>query len=301
MIARMGEPTGNTSSAILHSICVEVGKTHKVGLCGQGADELLGGYPRHLAERLYPLGSRAPALAGAAASGIYRDGAGSRLAQIFRTRDRIDRYVNIFAHVTPETADRLVPGGTGTTRELARQVIAEWATEESPEDPLNDLLRVDARVSLADDLLIVADLCSMYESVELRVPFLDLAFVDLTERMPSRYKIGALGNRKWLYRKAAAARLPAATSRRLFRSDNPLKRKRGFSPPRGSRSGADSRPHDEAGWATPFLEVDAFDGDAVTLEAASGDPARGRSVLTALSTWLEAQEIRPRTDGSRTR
>ena len=122
VVARMGEPTGNTSSAVLHSICVEVGKSHKVGLCGQGADELLGGYPRHVAERLYPLGCRAPALAGAVASGIYRNGAGPRLARIFRTRDRIDRYVDIFAHVTPEDADQLAPGGAATTRELARAV-----------------------------------------------------------------------------------------------------------------------------------------------------------------------------------
>ena len=35
VIARMGEPTGNTSSAILHSICVEVGKSNKVGPVGR--------------------------------------------------------------------------------------------------------------------------------------------------------------------------------------------------------------------------------------------------------------------------
>ena len=38
----------------------------------------------------------------------------------------------------------------------------------------------------------------MRASVELRVPFLDLRFFELVERMPSRYKVSTLGSRKWL-------------------------------------------------------------------------------------------------------
>ena len=70
------------------------------------------------------------------------------------------------------------------------------------------MLRADARLSLADDLLTVADHMAMRSSVELRVPFLDLEFLALVERMPSRYKISALGERKWLYRRAVRPLLP---------------------------------------------------------------------------------------------
>jgi asparagine synthase (glutamine-hydrolysing) len=290
LVARMGEPTANTSSWILHRICVEVGMSHKVALCGQGADELLGGYPRHMVERLYQLGRRAPALAGLAASRIYCSDAGPRVRRVVGTQDRVDRYVNIFAHVSPEEADALMPAGTGTTRELARAVIGEWTANEGSADPLNELLRVDARVSLADDLLMVADLCSMYESVELRVPFLDLAFVELVERMPSRYKIGPLGGRKRLYREAAARRLPAASSRRLAASLRPWQPKRGFSPPRGSRS-VPSNATVDAERLRPLRDLGMF--DEISLLAAfrdGGELERHRSVLAALSTWLAARE-----------
>jgi asparagine synthase (glutamine-hydrolysing) len=285
LVARMGEPTANTSSTMLHRICVEVGKSHKVALCGQGADELLGGYPRHVAERLYQLGRRSPALAGFVTSRIYGPDAAPRVQNILSTHDRIDRYVNIFAHVAPEAADALVPSGTAATRELARAVIAHWTANEPPGDALNELLRVDARVSLADDLLIVADLCSMYESVELRVPFLDLAFVELVERMPSAYKIGPLGGRKRLYREAAARRLPAASSRRLAASLRPWQPKRGFSPPRERRSprlGAADR---------PLRELGAFDEAALGAVLGAGEvTTRESGVLLALSQWLEARE-----------
>jgi asparagine synthase (glutamine-hydrolysing) len=288
LVARMGEPTANTSSAILHRICVEVGKSHKVALCGQGADELLGGYPRHVAERLYQLGRRSAALTGLVASRIYGPGAAPRVRRILATHDRIDRYVNIFAHVAPEDADALVPSGTGTTRELARAVVQSWTTEGTPSDALNELLRVDARVSLADDLLMVADLCSMYESVELRVPFLDLAFVELVERMPSAYKIGPLGGRKRLYREAAAKRLPPASSRRLAASLRPWQPKRGFSPPRKIRAA------DASEQLGPLRDLGLFNEDALRSTLRGGEtPTRDSGVLLALSRWLEAREAAP--------
>jgi hypothetical protein len=157
---------------------------------------------------------------------------------------------------------------------------------------VNELLRIDARVSLPDDLLMVADLCSMYESVELRVPFLDLAFVELAERMPSRYKIGLSGNRKWLYREAAAARLPTETSRRLGRTGSPLRRKRGFSPPRAGRApGVPEPSYRDPGWLAPLLALDAFDAKQLRLAASdSGEGHRRRSVLQALSGWLMGQD-----------
>ena len=278
LVPRFGEPTANTSSAMLHAICVDVGRTHKVALCGQGADELLGGYPRHVAERVYPFGRRAPAIAGLAASRFFGEDGAERVRRLLATEDRLDRYVEIFAHLPPTEVDALVPGGS--TYELARSTVARWASPEAPVDPLNELLRVDARMSLADDLLMVADLCSMYESVELRVPFLDLAFVELVERMPSRYKISSLGARKRLYGEAAAARLPATSRRRLEPSLRPWRRKRGFSPPRGNPF-VDATSTDPA---RPLGESGLFTDDAVA--RALGGGGRRRDVLLALASWL---------------
>jgi asparagine synthase (glutamine-hydrolysing) len=282
LVPRFGEPTGNTSSAMLHSICADVGRSHKVALCGQGADELLGGYPRHVAERIYQLGRRTPGLAGLAASRFFGAEGSERVRRLLAADDRLNRYVEIFAHVPPAEVDQLVPGGD--THDLARNSIAQWAGSDPPEDSLNELLRIDARMSLADDLLVIADLCSMYESVELRVPFLDLAFVELVERMPSRYKVGGLGSRKRLYGEAAAARLPAASRKRLESSLRPWGRKRGFSPPRGNAF-LDAATDDSA---RPLTESGLFTRDPVARALDRG--GRRRDVLLALASWLAAHE-----------
>jgi asparagine synthase (glutamine-hydrolysing) len=283
LVSRFGEPTANTSSAMLHAICVDVGRTHKVTLCGQGADELLGGYPRHVAERVYRFCRRAPTVAGLVAARFFGEDGAERIRRLLAADDRLDRYVEIFAHIPPAEVDALLPGGS--THELARSIVAQWADAEPPADVLNELLRVDARMSLADDLLMVADLCSMYESVELRVPFLDLAFVELVERMPSRYKISSLGARKRLYGEAAAVRLPAASRRRLEPSLRPWRRKRGFSPPRGN-------PFVAASAADPtrsLTESDLFAKEAVARTLDHG--GRRRDVLLALGSWLAAQQV----------
>ena len=93
------------------------------------------------------------------------------------------------------------------------------------------MLRVDARLSLADDLLIVADHMAMASSVELRVPFLDLELRALLERMPSRYKISRLGARKWLYRRAVRPLVPPVLRGDLLGWRGRTGRKLGFSTP----------------------------------------------------------------------
>ena len=49
-VRRVGEPIANSGALLVHLLCEQVGRTHKVVLTGQGADEPFGGYPRHIAE-----------------------------------------------------------------------------------------------------------------------------------------------------------------------------------------------------------------------------------------------------------
>ena len=71
----------------------------------------------------------------------------------------------------------------------------------------------------------------MASSVELRVPFLDLEFLALVDRMPSAYKISALGERKWLYRRAVKRMLPQELQAPLTGWQARTGRKFGFSTP----------------------------------------------------------------------
>jgi asparagine synthase (glutamine-hydrolysing) len=281
-LARIGEPVANSGALLVRLICADVGRTHKVVLSGQGADEPLGGYPRHLIERLHGLGRRVPTAARFVARHSFGTEDAARLQRALNAEDRIARYVEIFSVLPASHVDELVEGASASAMELAREAVERWTSADKPTDSLNELLRVDARMSLADDLLEIADHFSMRCSVELRVPFLDLRFLELAERMPSRFKISALGSRKWLYRRGAERRLPAE----LRRSIRPrrLSRKRGFSTPRSWFDvGADALSPVQARSLAmlPFRR-----GTADDLVAAEGP--RRRSLLYALAAWAES-------------
>jgi asparagine synthase (glutamine-hydrolysing) len=228
-VSHLGEPIADTGSLLVALLCRAVGGTHKVVLTGQGADEPLGGYPRHAAERLYPAARRL--------SSIFqflpeRFGASDRVARVRRIageRDRARRFTEILAIFGPHEATRLT-GHTLPVEHLTAPV-RRWLDDDAGEDSLNALLRVDARLSLADDLLIVADHMSMASSVELRVPFLDLELLGLVERMPSRLKVSTLGERKWLYRQAVVPLLPPGLRQSLLGWHARTGRKLGFTTP----------------------------------------------------------------------
>ena len=228
-VAGLGEPVANSGVLLLGLLCRTVGKTHKVVLSGQGADEPLGGYPRHAGERWFPLLRRvAPAL-----DVIPRRWAGSdrveRVRRLARQSDEARRFTEILAVFSPGDVGRMV--GHAVDADALAAPVRRWLPPDDGADTLNSLLRVDARLSLADDLLLVADHMAMASSVELRVPFLDLRLLGLLEAMPSHYKVSRLGERKWLYRKAVKQLLPPGLQPSLTGMESRVGRKLGFTTP----------------------------------------------------------------------
>ena len=75
------------------------------------------------------------------------------------------------------------------------------------------MLYIDARLSLADNLLLYADKMSMAASLEARVPFLDLELMALAESIPASLKIRRL-NQKVILKRAMTDWLPQDVLRR---------------------------------------------------------------------------------------
>ena len=293
-VARLGEPIANSSALMVGILCRTVGRSHKVVLSGQGADEPLGGYPRHAAERLYGVARLALPVLDRLPERFLSADRLARLRRIGRTKDDARRFAETLAvfglqEAVSVTGHRLDPDALAAP-------VRRWLPEAGDDDAVNRLLLVDARLSLADDLLIIGDHMSMASSVELRVPFLDLEFRALVERMPSAYKISRLGERKWLYRSAVARMLPPELRPRLTGWRARLGRKFGFSTPLDAWFRA---------WlardAEPFLlGSDAhipnyLSGDAVRrLVAEARDRGRPRSrqlmSLYVLEGWLRGAE-----------
>jgi asparagine synthase (glutamine-hydrolysing) len=212
--AALGEPIANSGVLLLGLLCRTVRGSRKVALTGQGADEPLGGYPRHAAERFYPLARRLRPLLDRLPESLAAADRIARLRRVAGASDEARRFAEILAVFSPREAAALTrqrQDADGLVEPVRRWLPGAGDASDS----LNRLLWVDARLSLADDLLIVADHTAMASSVELRVPFLDLELLALVERLPSRYKVSRWAERKWLYRRAVAGRLPPAVRRSL--------------------------------------------------------------------------------------
>jgi asparagine synthase (glutamine-hydrolysing) len=154
-----------------------------------------------------------------------------RIKRIARAPDEATRLAETFAVFGIAEAAAMARGSAGQGDDLVDPVRRWMPSTPANDDSLNRLLLVDTRLSLADDLLIVADNMSMASSVELRVPFLDLELLGLIEAMPSRYKVSLFGGRKWLYRRSVSRILQPSLRPSLVGLRARFGRKLGFTTP----------------------------------------------------------------------
>jgi asparagine synthase (glutamine-hydrolysing) len=128
-----------------------------------------------------------------------------------RHPDTLERFMQIYAVFdppgkgalyAPELAAALADGGLGPAA-----VVERYRARAAGRDSLAQMMYVDTRLWLPDDLLLVGDKMSMAESVEMRVPFLDRALVEFTESLPTAFKLRR-GVRKLVHKRAMEPLLP---------------------------------------------------------------------------------------------
>lgn len=266
--AMVGEPIANSGVLLVGLLCREVRRSRKVVLSGQGADEPLGGYPRHAAARLRRVARGLRPVLQALPDGILASDRLDRLCRIGRRQEEAQWFTELLAVFGPDAAASLLRAPLDRESLVAPMQAALAAG--GGDDCLNRLLLADARLSLADDLLMVADRMSMAHSVELRVPFLDLELLALVTRMPSRLKVSRLGERKWFYRRAAAPLLPVPLRQPLLGARARMGRKLGFATPLDRWF---------ARWAATGAERELLGPDAVSPTVL--DAEHVRAVITA--------------------
>src|SRR6202012_3315916 len=88
---------------------------------------------------------------------------------------------------------------------------------------LNQIIYVDLKTSLPDDLLMLTDRMSMAASLECRAPLVDYELVEMTARMPANLKVRGL-TMKYLLKKVLEPLVPREILHR---------KKRGFGAPMG--------------------------------------------------------------------
>jgi asparagine synthase (glutamine-hydrolysing) len=221
------EPVSEPTISAYYHVCKLAASRLKVVLMGQGADEPLAGYDRYFGERYH--GLVAPLLRYTPLGPIIRSL--PRLEKMkmsvrsLSETDTLERFVKICTVFQPEwQRDLLKDGvsiGNGDPRALARTVLGQRQRQVDTLPALAQLLYVDARTMLSDDLLLFGDKIAMANSLEVRVPYLDLELMRFVESVPERFKIHGL-TRKYFHKKALARVLPAEIMQR---------KKRGFATP----------------------------------------------------------------------
>jgi asparagine synthase (glutamine-hydrolysing) len=226
-IEMLEEPVA-TSSALGFRAVARLARDHvPVLLSGQGADELLGGYWRYVGEWLAGMATRLPGPALpllrplSAGAGLVRSARLERGLRALRHADVQRRFIDIYAVFTeaqkqtlytPGLVAELAAGGGPASSEPAERL----RREVEGRDPVDQMMYVDLRLWLPDDLLLVGDKMSIAESVEMRVPFLSGDLVDFVESLPSRYKVRR-GRRKAVAKQALLPLLPKAIVHRKER------------------------------------------------------------------------------------
>ncbi|NEM97753.1 asparagine synthase (glutamine-hydrolyzing) [Pontibacter burrus] len=197
----------------------------KVVLSGQGADEPMAGYKRYKGEKLIsqyhkllsliPLTYLSKILPNSSTidRGIYSSG----------FKNEIDRFVAIYTLFTPDLKKKLYQDDLldmiGQDQKLF--FANHYAHADPTGSSLSKLLFIDTRSMLPDNLLLFNDKLTMANSIENRVPYLDIDLVNFIESLPEKFKLnGHTG--KYIHRKAAQDFLPTQIINR---------KKRGFETP----------------------------------------------------------------------
>lgn len=219
IVGALEEPIAASSIVPMYFVCQRARQDIKVGLVGQGPDELFGGYRRHLGARYGAAWARLPswsrAAIGRAAAALPRGEALQRGIYSLATANRMARYEQILSLLPAAQVDGLFRPGV-LAADSSQALLDCWAELEpmlAGTDALGGLQYLEVRSTLPDELLMYADKLSMAHGLELRVPFLDRDIVAFAERLPASMKVRR-GVRKWLHRRVCGEFLPEAIVRR---------------------------------------------------------------------------------------
>jgi asparagine synthase (glutamine-hydrolysing) len=214
----LDEPLGDASIIPTYLLSAFTRRHVKVALGGDGGDELFAGYPTVQAHRLAGYYNRAPRLL---RKGLIEPVVGrlpvsrANLSFDFRAKrfvsgaahpvhERHRRWMGSFtaeertALLSSDVRDRLAAGGHVKLAELDGAELR---------DPINQVLLMDMRLYLENDILVKLDRASMMASLEGRVPLLNNDFVEYATRLPLTMKLRGLRS-KFLLKRALRGLLP---------------------------------------------------------------------------------------------
>jgi asparagine synthase (glutamine-hydrolysing) len=206
----LDEPLADLSALGFLALCELAVRDVKVALCGQGADELFGGYAKHRAATVVGYWRRLP-------SPLQRLGTSTlghlshrtqRPARTLAAPDPVVRLLAMSGKLDPRLRPRLFIGPLRQSDGDATRRAVATCLGSVPDHPLASTLHIDGQLALVDDMLQYFDRMSMAHSLEVRVPFLDHEFVEFAARVPPDLKVRHWRT-KYLLKEASRGIVPA--------------------------------------------------------------------------------------------
>lgn len=210
----MDEPHANPSCVPLYFLARLASRHVTVVLSGEGADELFGGYDWYESTPLMKKYSRLPFKVRRMTSRFAKGLPGGRLSSfLIRGGQTVEESFIGQAKVWEEADALEVLQDEYKRGPSVHSITGPYYREVEGRDDLTKKQYLDLKLWLPGDILLKADKMSMAHSIELRVPFLDRAVMDLASHLPSDLKVKN-GETKRALRSAAKDILPEAWAKR---------------------------------------------------------------------------------------
>lgn len=203
MLDNMDEPFADSSALAVFVLSKRAANNVKVVLSGDGADEVFGGYRKHMAmlrsqqsslfnvlvKSVHPLFGRLP------------KSRSHKLGDLFRKAEKYssglqlplsERYWNWLTWTPEHKVNGLLLAPTPDKQ------FEEYVKSNISEGDLNTLLLNDQDILLPGDMLTKTDRMSMANGLEVRTPFLDHQLVNLVNGLPIDFKANSARGKRLL-------------------------------------------------------------------------------------------------------
>ena len=203
-------PVTEPSDIPIYMLSNEASKSVKMVLTGEGSDEVLGGYPKHVFERfaqgyqqLVPGYIRHHLIQPLTQSLPYGFRRAKTAVTNLNIEDWPERYARWFGALNNRERDELtVLRVNGDGREAAPPFDFD-----AKSSTLRRILYADQTSWLPDNLLERGDRMTMAASIESRVPFLDHELAGFVSSLPDSYRVKGMKT-KWILRQAGRSLIP---------------------------------------------------------------------------------------------
>ncbi len=207
----MDEPLADASCVSMYFLNREAAKYVKVCLSGEGADEMFGGYNVYKGPFQSKNYEKIPL--------FLRKGVGACAKKMPQVRG-----VNFIVRHAKPLAERYIGCSSVCTEEQVKSILKNYQGTVKPTDlskkffekcsentPSTQMQYTDLQLWMVGDILLKADKMSMANSLELRVPFLDIEVFETAKKVPASLKCN-LEETKIALRRAALRMLPQKTA-----------------------------------------------------------------------------------------